>query len=74
MEYCQKYEIKLDPYFDDKLFAFKKKPLDKLANSSNEELIDPAVFDLLGKMLRIDHIERVTAGEALMHPYFEAVR
>ncbi len=74
LEYCDKYHIKLDPYFDDKLVSFKKKSWDKLVNSSNEELVDDRVYDLLTSMLKVDHHERITASEALFHPFFDPIR
>jgi casein kinase II subunit alpha len=55
-------------------YSFKKKQFEKLVNSSNEELVDDRVYDLLIKMLKIDHIERITATEALLHPYFDPIR
>jgi casein kinase II subunit alpha len=55
-------------------YSFKKKQFEKLVNSSNEELVDDRVYDLLSKMLKIDHIERITATEALLHPYFDPIR
>lgn len=36
--------------------------------------MDDRVFDLMSKMLKIDHIERITASEALLHPYFDPIR
>lgn len=32
------------------------------------------LFDLLDKLLRYDHQERLTAREAMAHPYFDKVR
>ena len=37
-------------------------------------MVDERAFDLLSKMLKIDHIERISASEALQHPYFEPIR
>ena len=31
-------------------------------------------LDLLYKMLTVDHAKRITAKEAMQHPYFEKVR
>ena len=31
-------------------------------------------FDLLTKMLKIDHTERITAQEAINHSFFDSVR
>ena len=42
--------------------------------SQNEDLIDERGFDLLTQMLKIDHTERITARQALQHPYFDEVR
>ena len=51
-----------------------KKPWDKFVTSTNDKLIDEPVFDLLTKMLQIDHTQRPTAVEAIKHPFFDAVR
>jgi serine/threonine protein kinase len=55
------------------VFSFKKKSWEKLVNSQNEDLVDEKAYDLLTRMLTIDHIDRITASEALRHPYFEPV-
>jgi casein kinase II subunit alpha len=34
----------------------------------------PQAFDLLDKILRYDHHERLTCAEAMAHPYFAPVR
>ena len=36
--------------------------------------MDESAFDLLTKMLTIDHIDRISANEALSHKYFESIR
>lgn len=43
-------------------------------NAQNSDLVDEKAFDLLSRMLAVDHTERVTANEALSHPYFLRVR
>ena len=35
---------------------------------------DPLAFDLLDKMLELDHTKRIKASDALKHPFFDAVR
>ena len=47
------------------LYSYKKKPWEKLVNSQNEDLINEKAFDLLTRMLTIDHTERITSTEAL---------
>jgi len=33
-----------------------------------------SALDLLDKLLKYDHQERLTAAEAMLHPYFDGVR
>ena len=39
-------------------------------HSENQHLISPEALDFLDKLLRYDHQERLTAREAMDHPYF----
>eukprot|EP00210_Caulerpa_lentillifera_P006612 g6317.t1 len=45
------------------------KPMDRVVN-----LQDPLALDLIGKMLCYDPRKRITAADALLHPYFSALR
>lgn len=40
--------------------------------TDNKPNITTEVIDLLDKLLRYDHTERLTAAEALSHAYFSA--
>lgn len=40
----------------------------------NQRFISNEAIDFLDKLLRYDHQERLTAQEAMLHPYFEPVR
>lgn len=43
-----------------------------LPNSDQKiEAIDTKAYDLMSKMLKFDHRERITAEEAMKHPYFK---
>jgi casein kinase II subunit alpha len=42
-------------------------------NSDNQHLVSPEAIDFLDKLLRYDHYERLTAREAMDHPYFYPV-
>jgi len=53
---------------------YEKKPFVSFINEDNKGLVDDLVFDLLEKMLAWDHRARITASEALEHPYFDDVR
>ena len=70
MEYVAKYGVQLDSHYDDQLGNFPKKDWSKFISASNAALASDDGLDLLTKMLRYDHAERVTPLEAMEHPYF----
>ncbi|XP_076373316.1 casein kinase II subunit alpha-like isoform X2 [Tachypleus tridentatus] len=72
-EYLNKYQIKLDPRLSEILGRHSKKRWDRFVHSENQHLISPEALDFLDKVLRYDHQERLTAIEAMEHPYFYAV-
>ena len=41
---------------------------------SNKDLVSDELFDLLDKMLTIDHTRRITTKDAIDHPFFNDVR
>lgn len=47
-----------------------KKPWQKFVTSENQRFISTEAIDLLDRLLRYDHQERLTAKEAQGHPYF----
>lgn len=53
---------------------FQKKPWSRFITSENQRFISNEAIDFLDKLLRYDHQERLTAQEAMAHPYFEGVR
>jgi casein kinase II subunit alpha len=72
LEYVDRFNLKLDPQISEKMQNFKKKPWDKFVSSLNSHLLSEpeprdAVFDLLTRMLTIDHTNRITAREAINH-------
>lgn len=42
-------------------------------SNSDNEVIDSDAFDLLQKMLVIDPIRRITARQAIKHPFFKDI-
>uniref|UniRef100_A0A915B4E8 Casein kinase II subunit alpha n=1 Tax=Parascaris univalens TaxID=6257 RepID=A0A915B4E8_PARUN len=75
-EYIDKYQIELDPRFNDILgrtFSHSKKRWERFVHSENQHLVTPEAIDFLDKLLRYDHQERLTAKEAMQHPYFYPV-
>jgi casein kinase II subunit alpha len=72
--YIEKYNVTLDCHYDDILGTHTKKPWHKFVTSQNEHLVSEEALDLLMKMLKYDHAERVTPKDAMEHPYFKPVR
>ncbi|KAG8041813.1 hypothetical protein G9C98_007117 [Cotesia typhae] len=69
-EYLDKYHIELDPRFNDILGRHSRKRWERFVHSENQHLVSPESLDFLDKLLRYDHYERLTAREAMDHPYF----
>ena len=73
--YLEKYDLELDSHFDATLGShYQGKPLARFRTPENEHLSCDEAIDLLGKLLRYDHMERLTAAEAMAHPYFKHIR
>ena len=70
LAYLDKYDLELDPHFDGILGRHSRKPWSKFVNSENQHLVSNEALDFLGKLLRYDHQERLTAQEAMSHAYF----
>ena len=72
--YIDKYNITLDSHYDDILGQHTKKAWIKFVNSSNEHLVSDEAIELLGRMLKYDHAERITPKDAMEHSYFKPVK
>ncbi|CAH6720813.1 negative regulator of the PHO system [[Candida] jaroonii] len=72
-KYLKKYQIKLSSDFDD-LGLYSRKPWKKFINSNNKHLVSLEFLDFIDKLLKYDHQERLTAKEAMDHPYFDPIR
>uniref|UniRef100_A0A8C1Y2N4 non-specific serine/threonine protein kinase n=2 Tax=Cyprinus carpio TaxID=7962 RepID=A0A8C1Y2N4_CYPCA len=65
-----KYNIELEPRFNDILGRHSRKRWERFVHSENQHLVSPEALDFLDKLLRYDHQSRLTAREAMEHPYF----
>jgi len=72
-KYLRKYNLSLAEVFDGVLTTDRlpKKPWFKMVNRENRQYINSESLDLVDKLLRYDHAERLTATEAMAHPYFK---
>ncbi|GLE05262.1 hypothetical protein PINS_up014262 [Pythium insidiosum] len=73
-DYLTTYDLELDPQYDGILGTHTKKPWEKFITPENKHLVSPEALDFLDGLLRYDHQERLTAKEAMAHPYFQPVR
>uniref|UniRef100_A0AAY4BWJ9 non-specific serine/threonine protein kinase n=1 Tax=Denticeps clupeoides TaxID=299321 RepID=A0AAY4BWJ9_9TELE len=69
-DYIDKYNIELEPRFNDILGRHSRKRWERFVHSENQHLVSPESLDFLDKLLRYDHQARLTAREAMDHPYF----
>ena len=52
------------------VWRHSRKRWERFVHSENEQLVSAEAMDLLDKLLRYDHHDRLTAREAMDHPYF----
>ena len=57
---------------ENKMTSAKKKSFSELITPKNEALATPEALDLLTKMLAFDFNSRISAKEALAHPFFKS--
>uniref|UniRef100_A0AAY4CGT4 Protein kinase domain-containing protein n=1 Tax=Denticeps clupeoides TaxID=299321 RepID=A0AAY4CGT4_9TELE len=69
-DYIDKYNIELDPRFNDILGRHSRKRWERFVHSENQHLVSNEALDFLDKLLRYDHQARLTAREAMDHAYF----
>ncbi|KAG8340255.1 Protein kinase domain [Trypanosoma vivax] len=76
LRYVQKYKIQLSRQLTEHLFstAHVKRPWTSFVNNRNMSWVDQNALELLDRLLRVDHQERILAHEAMQHPFFDPVR
>jgi casein kinase II subunit alpha len=72
--YIQKYNITLEQEISQGIGNHSKKAWSKFITQENAHLVTQEAMDFVGKLLRYDHNERLTAKEAMAHPWFDTVR
>lgn len=71
-KYLQKYNLTLSEEYED-LGYYNRRPWKRFVNENNQHLVSDEFLDLIDRLLRYDHQERLTAKEAMDHPYFYPV-
>ncbi|KAJ8924982.1 hypothetical protein NQ315_001147 [Exocentrus adspersus] len=73
--YLKKYNITIDSKLASMLDTHHtRKSWQRFVNTEHEYLITDHAINLLESLLKIDHMERISAREALSHKYFAPVR
>ena len=72
--YLNKYGIDIPEQMAKKLPKSPKERRDLSIYFQNPELSSREAIDLIDRCLRYDHMDRITAEDALKHPYFDPVR
>eukprot|EP01114_Cavostelium_apophysatum_P007126 TRINITY_DN1887_c0_g1_i1.p1 TRINITY_DN1887_c0_g1~~TRINITY_DN1887_c0_g1_i1.p1 ORF type:complete len:346 (-),score=101.36 TRINITY_DN1887_c0_g1_i1:903-1940(-) len=72
--YLHKYSLKMDSQYQALVGKHSRKPLSQFINDTNRHVAVPQALDFVEKLLRYDGYERLTAQEAMSHPYFDPVR
>ncbi|KAL6587681.1 Homeobox protein HD-6 [Orobanche minor] len=73
--YLHKYRLELDPKLETLVGRHSRKPWSKFIRADNQHLVSSEqAIDFLDKLLRYDHQDRLTAREAMGHPFFLQVR
>ncbi|KAL0222216.1 hypothetical protein RCL1_002070 [Eukaryota sp. TZLM3-RCL] len=72
--YCSKYNVPLSVELERAIGNYPRKPWSKFVAPENQHLFTKDGEDLLGSLLKYDHQERLTAKEAMNHPFFSSVK
>lgn len=73
-KWVEKFQIQLSADMRKAIGSYDVKSFSQFVNKDNCNLCPPDAVDLVQRMLTIDHQERLTAAECLLHPYFDNVR
>jgi casein kinase II subunit alpha len=73
--YLKRYGLRLGKHYAElQKTRYPRVPWDDFITTANRHLAIPEAIDFLDRLLRYDHQERLTAKEAMAHPYFDPVR
>jgi len=72
-EYLEKYDLDLDSQFEGILGRHAAKPWTEFVTPDNRRYVSKEALSFIDKLLRYDHQERMTAREAMAHPYLAPI-
>nr|CDS31974.1 casein kinase ii subunit alpha [Hymenolepis microstoma] len=71
IEYVVKTGVPMTPIIKDHIGNFARVSLKHFVNAHNQLTATPSALDLLKKLLVVNHWKRLSAVEAMSHPYFD---
>jgi casein kinase II subunit alpha len=71
--YLDKYGIVLDPHLQQMVGSHKRRAWKRFVNPECSFLCSPETIDFVDKLLQYDHQARLTAKEAMSHPYLAPI-
>jgi casein kinase II subunit alpha len=74
IDWGMRYRCRLSSRKIDRIGPYRKISFARLIPGNRNEFRNTEAIDLLEKMLVVDHKQRITAEEALAHPFFAEVR
>jgi casein kinase II subunit alpha len=74
IDWGNKYRCRLSRRKVDRIGMYRKVSFDRLIPANRAAFRDPEAINLLERLLLVDHKERITADEAMAHPFFAEVR
>jgi casein kinase II subunit alpha len=74
LAWAERFRIKVPDHVRERLAPVKGVTLESLIPYSRRTFRNKHAIDLAQKMLRVDHRERITAEDALEHPFFKMVK
>jgi len=72
--YLDKYGLILETHLRQIVGRHTRKPWKKFITPENKHLCTPEALDFLDRLLQYDPQERITAKEAMDHPYFAVLK
>ncbi|KAM0787077.1 hypothetical protein ACM66B_006336 [Microbotryomycetes sp. NB124-2] len=73
-KFADKYNIEVSPSLEQAIGYHAKRSWSRAITPDNQHLMNKDAIDLLDKTLVYDHTKRLTAAEAMAHPYFASAR
>ncbi|OHT15044.1 CMGC family protein kinase [Tritrichomonas foetus] len=74
VQWADKYRKSISKNTRARLLSIKGRPFSDLIRGARKSFRDPQALDLLSKLLEVDHKLRISAEEALDHPFFDSIR